>query len=86
MITSILKTRQTGQYHPDAASLAHEAMILAEVEQVRDEQERLERLYRYLKGNPERHAAFARAVAALNVRAERVDALLTPAEARQNVA
>jgi len=85
MITSISKMTQGAQL-PNAASVAHDAMILAELEQLRSEQERLERLYPYLESKPELRASFRTAVAALNIRAERVDALLTPAHARKNVA
>ena len=54
------------------------AVIALELEQLHREQERLQRLYPYLKSAPALRHLFMAELAALNLRADRLDAYLGP--------
>jgi hypothetical protein len=67
-------------------SISTSPRILVEVDRLRSERNRLERLYPHLESKPQLRIEFLTDLAALQVRADRLDTLLTPAPARKNVA
>jgi len=59
----------------------YDGTILAlELDRLHHEQERLQRLYPYLRTAPELRGLFMAELAALNVRADRLDAFLEPTQ------
>ena len=57
-----------------------DAVVVAEIQILRSGEQRLERLYSDLQTRPQLRSHFMRELAALQMRADRLDAVLSPVE------